>query len=316
MRMAWRRIGLVIALPAMLALVAGCGGSGETGQAAQQGGDGGRPETLRFAVSDLEGLQELQRNFGPFSDRLSEMMGVEIEFYAVPNLSAAAAAMEADRVDVVLGGPSEYVLTRTRVDVVPVVGIDRPNYRTVIATRPGTGIESVQDLRGKEVATFAAGGTTTELGTCKILQDAGMDCRKDVELTILGDYDPLARAFLQGDIPAAGLPYDSRYKAQLLEDNGLSEEDAPIVAEGRDMPPDVLMASPKLSEEFVREMRDKILRNEDQLLQAIIGAGGEYADTYGDRAEFVAVEDSDYDYVREAYGAAGYDSLQQILEES
>jgi phosphonate transport system substrate-binding protein len=176
------RILFALLLLGAVVLVAGCGGQGDAqeGQRAH-GGEGGQT-AIRFAVPDLEGLEELQREFGPFQKELSEVLGAEVEFFPVPDHTAVAAAMQADRVDLVLAGPSEYVLLQSRTDAVPVVGISRPGYRGVIATRANSGIESVGDLRGEKIATFAPGGTTTHLTTCRLLQEADIDCQEDVEL--------------------------------------------------------------------------------------------------------------------------------------
>src|SRR5690349_14404859 len=40
-------------------------------------------ETLRFAVTDIAGLEDLQREYGAFRDKLQEITGYEIEFSAV-----------------------------------------------------------------------------------------------------------------------------------------------------------------------------------------------------------------------------------------
>ena len=41
------------------------------------------PEKLRFAVTDVQGLEELQRDYEPFRDALAESLGTEIEFFPV-----------------------------------------------------------------------------------------------------------------------------------------------------------------------------------------------------------------------------------------
>lgn len=115
-------------------MVAGCG-DGQQAARGGQNGDGERPERIRLVVSEVQDLEALQRNFGPFKDRLSDILGAEIEFYPVPSLSAAAAAFEAGRADLVLAGPSEYVLLRSKADATPVVGFSRPGYYPVV-TRP------------------------------------------------------------------------------------------------------------------------------------------------------------------------------------
>jgi phosphonate transport system substrate-binding protein len=85
-------------------------------------------ETVRLAVTDLVGLEELQREFGAFRDKLSEVTGYDIEFTPVTNRTAAVEALRFKQVDFVLTGPAEYVVMQNRADAKVVVGFSRPDY--------------------------------------------------------------------------------------------------------------------------------------------------------------------------------------------
>ena len=67
-------------------------------------------ETIRFAVTDVEGMEQLQREYGGFVEELEKATGLEIEFTPVNNRTAAVEAMRAEQVDFVLTGPAEYVV--------------------------------------------------------------------------------------------------------------------------------------------------------------------------------------------------------------
>ena len=69
-------------------------------------------ETIRFAVTDIAGLEDLQREYGAFRDELAKATGYEIEFTAVNSRTAAVEAMRAKQVDFVLTGPAEMQFTR------------------------------------------------------------------------------------------------------------------------------------------------------------------------------------------------------------
>ena len=71
-------------------------------------------ETIRFAVTDIAGLEDLQREYGAFRNTLAEATGYEIEFTAVASRTAAVEAMRAKQVDFVLTGPAEYVVFKKR----------------------------------------------------------------------------------------------------------------------------------------------------------------------------------------------------------
>ena len=82
-------------------------------------------ETIRFAVTDVEGMEQLQREYGAFVQELEKVTGHKIEFSPVSNRTAAVEAMRAKQVDFVLTGPAEYVIFRKLTDAKPVVGWQR-----------------------------------------------------------------------------------------------------------------------------------------------------------------------------------------------
>lgn len=83
-------------------------------------------EKIRLAVTDLEGMEELQREFGAFRDELNKQTGYDFEFFPVNNRTAAVEALKSKRVDFVLTGPAEYVIFKKRVKAKPVVGFSCP----------------------------------------------------------------------------------------------------------------------------------------------------------------------------------------------
>lgn len=306
------RTGFVLAGLTIIAglAVAGCGSAQGGSQGESADGGSGEPETVRLIIGDVQGLSNLQREYGPFQEELSRALGMEVEFYPVPNLAAATAALEADRADLVLAGPAEYVSMKAKAGAEPVAGLSRPEYYSVIAARTDSGIESVDDLRGEEIAMEQPLGTSTHLAPCKILQDAELSCESDVELVLLQERGTATNAFAAGEVPAIGTNAD-RY-ATMLEESGLSEEDAPIIEEGPQLPPDVFMARPGIPEDMRSSWRDAMIENEEALVSAIL-EGGEDNQKF-DGSKVIEVEDSDFDYIREAYRSVGVDDFAELVE--
>ena len=50
-------------------------------------------QTLRMAVTDIVGLENLQREYAPFQKILSEKSGMKVELFPVPNRTAAVEAL-------------------------------------------------------------------------------------------------------------------------------------------------------------------------------------------------------------------------------
>ncbi|MDJ0662732.1 MAG: phosphate/phosphite/phosphonate ABC transporter substrate-binding protein [Crocosphaera sp.] len=266
----------------------------------------GEPDTLRFAVTDVQGLEELQRDFEPFRDALAETLGKEIQFFPVADRTAAAVALQSDQVDIVLTGPAEYVVMQAKTEAVPFIAITRPNYRSVIAVHKDGGINSLEDLKGKTIAMSDLGSTSGQLGPTKILVDAGLQPEQDVEIKMLGDAD--LQAFQNEDVEAwggAALDYD-----RFMEAKNLKSEDYPIVKEGNLLPSDVFIASSKLKPEYVEEIKQGMVENQEQLIGAIVSVD---ANEKYQGSTLVEAKDSDYDPIREAYQAIGINDFTEFV---
>jgi phosphonate transport system substrate-binding protein len=84
-------------------------------------------DTIRFAFTDIDGLEALQREMGPFKDAFEAASGLKVEFFPVSGRTVAVEAMAADQVDFVLTGPAEYVVFNARLNALPVVTWVRPD---------------------------------------------------------------------------------------------------------------------------------------------------------------------------------------------
>ena len=87
---------------------------------------------LLFAVSDVQGLEQLQEEYGQFITTLAKVLETKIEFFPVNNLVEATTALQLDEVDLIHAGPSEYVIITTRTNARPIVALTRPNYHACL----------------------------------------------------------------------------------------------------------------------------------------------------------------------------------------
>lgn len=255
------------------------------------------PATLRFADTGIEGTEELQLAYGEFVDEVEARLGVNVEFFPVGNRTTAINALRFEQVDVVLAGPSEYMLMAERVEnVKPVTAIIRPEYYSVFIAHVDSGIESLEDLKGKHVAMKDHGSTTGHIMPSYMLHDAGLDIDRDLRISLLDG--ARMQALVAGEVDAVGTGV--RDFAPFAEQHG--EDNYRIIARGQDMPGDPIVAGPHLSADCVDEIRDAFMADPEGLLQAIL-APGERDKYIG--AEMVRVDDVEYDVVRESYALLG-----------
>jgi phosphonate transport system substrate-binding protein len=288
--------------------LAGCAATTTQSQdSAQTPSDRGtQPETLRLAVTDVQGLEELQRDYGAFRDQLEESLGRTVEFFPVADRAAAAVALQSDQVDIVFTGPAEYVVINAKTEAVPFLAITRPNYYSVIAVRADSGITNAEQLKGQKLSMSDIGSTSGHLGPSKILVDQGLDPQNDLEVLMLGDAE--LQALKNGDVKAWGGSYIDYER--FLEAEGAQPSDYPILFEGEMLPSDVLVASKNLDPALVNEITEKMLADQDALVAAItsVDANEKFVGS-----ELVAVDDSDYDATRESYKAIGVTEFTEFV---
>lgn len=264
---------------------------------------GSMPEKLRFTITEVHKIEDLQRDYGALRTVLEEVLGKKIEFVTVESYTAAAASLQSDRIDLVLTGPSEYVVIRARTNASPVIAITRPNYRTVIAVNKNSKIKSVAELKSKKIALWEVGSTSGYLGPTKLLIDAGLDPKSDLKIMLMGSKG--LPALKNGEIDAWG-GSEVKYE-KFLQDNGLSENDLPPIVRGPVLPSDLFVVSSKFDRALIAEISDKMVKNQNKLLQSLLSVEeGKYKGS-----QLVPALDSDYDMIREVYKAIGQGSFVQ-----
>jgi phosphonate transport system substrate-binding protein len=258
---------------------------------------------LRFTVTDLQDFEELQREYGKLRIVLEDVLEKEIEFVLFESYVAAAVALQSDRVDFVLTGPSEYVVMRARTNAIPIIGITRPDYHTVICVSAHSKIKSVAQLKGKTIAMWNVGSTSGHLGTAKLLIEAGLDPKSDLKILMLGNVG--LSALQKGEVDAWG-GSSARY-GQFLQEQDLPESNLPVITKGLLLPNDVFVLSSRFTLRFAQEVRSRMIKNQDKLLQSLSSLEeGKYKDS-----KLILANDSDYQMIREAYKAVGQGSFLQ-----
>jgi TRAP transporter TAXI family solute receptor len=189
------------------------------------------------------------------------------------------------------------------------------NNSTQVVTSSDSGIETIEDMRGKRVS-LGATGSGTEVIALRILEAAGIDPDADIERqqlavdeTVNGLRDgTLDAGFWSGGLPTGGLTEyattgdlvlipTGEYTDALVEAHGpfYLEEDIPAgTYEGQDeavptiIVPNVLVASPSMDEELQRQITAAIFDHKEELVAVHAAAEALDPATAGD-VEFMDV---------------------------
>jgi phosphonate transport system substrate-binding protein len=265
-------------------------------------------ETIRFAVTDVEGMEQLQREYGGFVEELEKATGLKVEYTAVNNRTAAVEAMRAQQVDFVLTGPAEYVVFKKLTDAKPVVSWHRPDYFSQVVVMADGPIKTLADLKSKKIAFGEVGSTSQQLGPAQILADFGLKYGTDYGVEII-KRNVAVEAMIRGDVQAVGM--------NLTHLRGLREkfpgQKFAVVGRGADLPNDILIAASFVPAETVAKVKAAFLDKGDMLLAGVLR--GEDTKKYEGGYFLADVDDKNYDGVRAMYATVGVPEYSNFIGE-
>ena len=263
-------------------------------------------ETLRFAVTDVDGLESLQREFGPFQKKFEALSGLKVQFFGVSGRTAAVEAMAANQVDFVLTGPAEYVVFAARTKAQPVVTWQRPDYFSHLIVLEDGPIKTPADLKGKKVSFHEIGSTSRHLAPAALLSDAGLSYGRDYE-PVFVKVNVGLEALRRGDLAALGANRaDIAGAAKRLPDLKIK-----VLMRSQELPDDVLIASPSVSPAVVEKVRKVFVEHGAEMMAAVLAT--EANQKYAGGTFKPGVTDRDFDQVRAMYRAAGITAFDKFI---
>jgi phosphonate transport system substrate-binding protein len=169
----------------------------------------------------------------PFRLYMEERLGMPVELFTGTSYSAVIEGMRADRVDAMLVGPFAYILAvqeaqaealgvsiGTREE--PAVYIpDAPYYyQSVIFTKKGVGISTIEDLKGKDFNFVDPASTSGHLAPKTLLVQLGLDPDTEMNTVFAGSH-PTAVISVWNDKAPAGATHEGNLMR--LRDEGQIE---------------------------------------------------------------------------------------------
>lgn len=265
-------------------------------------------DTIRFAVTDIDGMEALQKEMGPFKDAFEAASGLKVEFFPVSGRTIAVEAMAAEQIDFVLTGPAEYVVFNARLNAQPVVTWNRPDYYANVVVLDGSTVKSAADLKDQKISFGEIGSTSQHLSPATILAEAGLVYGTDYEPVFL-KRNVAMEALISGEIAAIGL--NKTHIDQITAK--FPDQKLRVLLKGGELPNDILLASATVAPEVVEAVRKTFTEHGDELLAAIT-ATEENAKFIG--GGFTAtITDADYDNVRKMFENVGVTEFTQFVGE-
>jgi phosphonate transport system substrate-binding protein len=175
----------------------------------------GWPKTFRLGLFGGDDAEETVLNAQPMKELLEEALGIPVEIFTGTSYSAVIEAMRADRVEAMTVGPFAYILAvqeaqaealavsiSTTADP-PVYNEEiLPYYISVIFTKKGNGIETLDDVKGKGFNFVDPASTSGHLAPKTRMIALGYDPDKDFQTVFAGSHPTSALSVWEGKAPA------------------------------------------------------------------------------------------------------------------
>ncbi len=170
-------------------------------------------EVVKISVQPVYSLHVISQKYSPLISYISRETGYDVRVVSAISYENYLPTLESNQVHIGIQNPLAYItLVKTR-GAYPLVKMVQPDgstsYRGVIITRQGSGINRIEDLRGKEVAAasrIAVGGFLGQVLVCK---QNGIDVDRDLYLSLLNSQDAVIYAVYQGKVAAGFVREDA-----------------------------------------------------------------------------------------------------------
>ncbi|WP_349409674.1 phosphate/phosphite/phosphonate ABC transporter substrate-binding protein [Pseudalkalibacillus sp. SCS-8] len=288
---------LSLLLVALLAVgLTACGTSSDSGS----NGKDGDPEKLIMGFVPSQDSDEIADTVKPLADKLSEELGIEVEGQLMTDYSALVEAMGSNKVQIGFLPAFGYVLANEKHNVEVILKSERygsGTYRAQYVVRADSGIESLEDMKGKTWAIPDLASTSGFLfPAAQIMDKFNVE---DVQSGFFsntieaGGHDNALISVYDGNADVATTFDDAR---NTIEDDYPDVKDKLKVIEyTSDIPNDTISVTEELSDEWKQKIKETFLSfNDDEEMIQIM------KDVYSWDA-IIEAEDSEYDVVRSTY---------------
>jgi len=213
---------------------------------------------LVFGFLPIVSSERLVRRFSPLTEYLSRTLDAEIRMETAPDFHEFVhRTRDGRRYDILFTAPHLYYLAHANPGYQAIVRVDRPGMKAVVVTRADSRIDSIQDLRGRRLATTDPLALATVLAR-SLLQDSGLDPDRDLSLVATPSHNASLLSSYRGTTDASVLilPLYRRARADI-------RDSTKIVAETGSAPHMPLAVAPWVDAGFVARLRTALLEMKD-----------------------------------------------------
>jgi phosphonate transport system substrate-binding protein len=197
------------------------------------------PDTLIFAYTPVEDPAVYAEVWAGFLDHMTEVTGKEVQFFPVQSNAAQLEAMRAGRLHVAGfntgSNPIAVACAGFRPFAMMAAADGSFGYEMEIITYPGSGIESVEDIKGKKMAfTAETSNSGFKAPSALLKSEFGMEAGRDFEPVFSGSHDTSVIGVANKDYPAAAIA--NSVKARMIDRDVVDEDQLKVIYTSQTFP--------------------------------------------------------------------------------
>lgn len=183
------------------------------------------PAELKVALLPDESASTVIKNNQALKDYLEATLHKKVELIVTTDYSSMIEAMRHGRIDLAYFGPLSYVLARQKSDIEPFVALKSKGsttYQAVLIGNVAAGVNSIEDVKGKNVAYGDKASTSSHLIPKSMLAEKGVMVGSGYEEHFVGAHDAVAMAVQNGHAQAGGLSrpiFESLVERKIIDTN-------------------------------------------------------------------------------------------------
>lgn len=212
---------------------------------------------LVFGFLPFISVEQLVFRFTPLVNYLSENLKVPVRIETAPDfVEFARRTHEESRYDILFTAPHFFTRASQKADYRLIASVDSPEMWAVIVVPKQSRIHTLQDLKGKRLATVPPLGLATLL-VRKTLFEAGIDPDVDIDLVITPTHDASLLSAYHGVTDASALMQPPFEAASIKVRDSMR-----IIAKTESTPHIPISVAPWLSDACATEIKDLLVRME------------------------------------------------------
>jgi phosphonate transport system substrate-binding protein len=197
------------------------------------------PDTLIFAYTPVEDPAVYAEVWQGFLEHMEEVTGKSVQFFPVQSNAAQLEAMRAGRLHVAGfntgSNPIAVACAGFRPFAMMAAADGSFGYEMEIITYPDSGIESVEDIKGKQMAfTQETSNSGFKAPSALLKSEFGMEAGKDFEPVFSGSHDTSVIGVANKDYPAAAIA--NSVKARMIERDVVAADQLKVVYTSQTFP--------------------------------------------------------------------------------